>query len=444
MDKNNNKYFDERDLGLKFVNCDAEWYINSLTDAISNDCIHFPCSVDFKSTYNEEVGIDENNADVPKGVQYIFPHFIINSNDMWLQPETDQTEYVNITYITNYSENYSVLIRRTDMALPGFKRFLRDRILFTLAFFNKSNFPMNKTLENIKSYIDLMTLVCFCNKYRNTLSICIGNIEDEISKFFRYEYVVMHTRCIDVYKLELIRLAPCTIADSYSFNINYEKKKLDYHIGEKVQNAYGKNHAKAAASCEAMYEPEKAPAPAKPKEEEKDDGGESDGNGNVVYCDKKDDKEHTPLKAMYNENKPEPTPPNEKPEKLQALDEIYHLLEDEDCALYKIEKEIEELRRRSISFSLEESEEYSKLMEKFFNHDIFIIAKTLESMYNDSIEDGRKASHMVYTRLYRVIEEFIEFAVSARIYASALGIVSITLKHDLDEYGKISIVIENC
>ena len=270
MDKNNNKYFDERDLGLKFVNCDAEWYINSLTDAISNDCMHFPCSVDFKSTYNEEVGIDENNADVPKGVQYIFPHFIINSNDMWLQPETDQTEYVNITYITNYSENYSVLIRRTDMALPGFKRFLRDSILFTLAFFNKSNFPMNKTLGNIKSYIDLMTLVCFCNKYKNTLSINIGNIEDEISRFFRYEYVVMHTRCIDVYKLELIRLAPCTVANSYSFNINYEKKKLDYHVGEKVQNAYGNmNHAKAATSCEAMYEPEKAPVPVQSEEERK-------------------------------------------------------------------------------------------------------------------------------------------------------------------------------
>ena len=270
MDKNNNKYFDERDLGLEFVNCDAEWYINSLSNAISNDCMHFPCSVDFKSTYNEEVGIDENNADVPKGVQYIFPHFIINSNDMWLQPETDQTEYVNITYITNYSENYSVLIRRTDMVLPGFKRFLRDRILFTLAFFNKSNFPMSKTLENIKCYRDLMTLVCFCNKYKNTLSIGIGNTEDEISRFFRYEYVVMHTRCIDVYKLELIRLAPCTIANSYSFNINYEKKKLDYHIGEKVQNAYGNmNHAKAATSCEAMYEPEKAPVPAKPEEERK-------------------------------------------------------------------------------------------------------------------------------------------------------------------------------
>ena len=271
MDKNNNKYFDERDLGLKFINCDAEWYINSLNNAIS-DCNHFPCSVDFKSSYNEEIGIDENNADIPKGVQYIFPHFIINSKDMWLQPETDQTEYVNITYLTNYSETCSVLIRRTDMVLPGFKRFLRDRILFTLAFFNKSNFPMGKKLEDIKCYRDLMTLVCFCNKYKNILRNNVGNveIEDEILRFFSYEYVVMYT--VDyrepIYKLELVRLAPCSIANNYNFNIDYEKKKLNYHVGEKVQNAYGNmNHAKAATSCEAMYESEKAPVLTKPEEE---------------------------------------------------------------------------------------------------------------------------------------------------------------------------------
>lgn len=278
MDNNNSKYFDERDLGLEFVNCDAEWYIKSLNNAMA-DCKNFPCTTEFKSSYDEEVGIDENNADIPKGIKYRFHHFIINNCSMWMEPETDQTEFVDITHITNYNETCSVLIRRPDMVSPGFKRFLRDRIIFTLSFFNKSNFQAkdSRLLEDIKSYRDLMTLVCFCNKYRNTLSIGIGNTEDEISRFFLHKYVVMHT--VDyrdesrklIYKLELVSLDPFGNMPEFCndrFNIDYDKKKLDYHVGENVQNAYGNmNHAKAATSCEAMYEPERALVPAKPEEE---------------------------------------------------------------------------------------------------------------------------------------------------------------------------------
>jgi hypothetical protein len=168
------------------------------------------------------------------------------------------------------------------MAAPGFKRFLRDRIIFTLSFFNKSNFQVkdNRLLEDIRSYRDLMTLVCFCNKYRNVLGIKTGNIEDEISRFFLHKHVVMHT--VDyrdesrklIYKLELVNLDPFG-NNSYRdrldrFNIDYDKIKFDYHVGENVQNAYGNMcHTKAATSCDTICESEKVPAPFKPEEDRK-------------------------------------------------------------------------------------------------------------------------------------------------------------------------------
>lgn len=175
--------------GICFVNCDEAYYQNSLEKA-AKDCVPFAYGIILKQVYSQDVGIDEINPDIPKGIEYKFNHILVKSNK-WIQPDIDEEDSViEITYITDYAEQYTVLIDKRELKTFAFQKFLRDRLIYTLSSLNRGKFSTN--IENVRMYRDMRTLINFCNKYRGLISIPKRN--KPLDKVFNQRFMLIHTK----------------------------------------------------------------------------------------------------------------------------------------------------------------------------------------------------------------------------------------------------------
>ena len=95
---------------------------------------------------------------------YIFPHYLIHSKKHMIQCDNTDT-LIDITAITSYNENVTVLIKRSNLNTPGFKNFLNNRLTASLNFINKMKIKNSEDTERYTCYIELRTLVDFINKY---------------------------------------------------------------------------------------------------------------------------------------------------------------------------------------------------------------------------------------------------------------------------------------
>lgn len=95
---------------------------------------------------------------------YIFPHYLIHSKKHMIQCDNTDT-LIDITAITSYNENVTVLIKRSDLNTPGFKNFLNNRLTASLNCINKMKIKNSEDTERYTCYRELRTLVDFINKY---------------------------------------------------------------------------------------------------------------------------------------------------------------------------------------------------------------------------------------------------------------------------------------
>lgn len=175
--------------GICFVNCDEEYYQKSLKEA-AKDCFPFAYDVILKEVYSQDVGIDETNPDIPKGIEYKFNHILVKSNK-WIQTDIDEEDSViDITYITDYAEQYTVLIDKREMRTFAFQKYLRDRLIYTLSCLNRAKTSTNP--ENVRMYRDMRTLINFCNKYRSLISVPKRN--KPLDRVFNQRFMLIHTK----------------------------------------------------------------------------------------------------------------------------------------------------------------------------------------------------------------------------------------------------------
>lgn len=194
--------------GICFVNCDEAYYQKSLKEA-AKDCVPFAYDVILKEVYSQDVGIDENNPDIPKGIEYKFNHILVKSNK-WIQPDIDEDDSViDITYLTAYAEQYTVLIDKREMRTFAFQKFLRDRLIYNLSCLNRAK--ITTTPENVRMYRDMRTLINFCNKYRSLISVPKRN--KPLDRTFNQRFILIHTEGVSYYSFAIAELPVNPIDD---------------------------------------------------------------------------------------------------------------------------------------------------------------------------------------------------------------------------------------
>ena len=209
--------------GVRYVNTTHEEFIKMMSERYQ-DFSNFNLSTRKVTEYKCELGPGPDDASKDWGAIYLFPHYLIESSKYIIEPDIEDTDLVDITNICAYNEFFTVLIDKKDMSCPGFKRFIMDTVQNMLNTVNGCMIPKARGPENYLSYRQLMTMICFINKYNEYLDILP----------YRFKYVLVHIGDND--ECGYYRYAIATIADydyRYETGINFITKmsdKIDYKI----------------------------------------------------------------------------------------------------------------------------------------------------------------------------------------------------------------------
>ena len=82
----------------------------------------------------------------------------------------DESKFIDVTYVTNYPENCIVLVDASKGLNTDFYWYLKNRIDLLLALVNL-NYDKYNDIENCAAFRDLMSVLCFINKYSDKFVI---------------------------------------------------------------------------------------------------------------------------------------------------------------------------------------------------------------------------------------------------------------------------------
>lgn len=156
--------------GVRYVNTTHKTFTNMMYGR-HHDFPNFNLSTRKVTEYKCDIGPAPDDASKDWGAIYLFPHYLIESHDYIIEPDINDTDLVDITDICAYNELITVLIDKKDMSCPGFRRFILDTLDNMLHTVNSCDIPKTRDPENYLSYRQLMTMICFINKYNKYLSI---------------------------------------------------------------------------------------------------------------------------------------------------------------------------------------------------------------------------------------------------------------------------------
>jgi hypothetical protein len=173
-----NKYLNENEKeeiysennGVRYVNTNHKTFTNMMYGRC-NDFPKLNLSTRKVTEYKCDLGPAPDDASKDWGAIYLFPHYLIESPKYRIEPDIQDTDLVDITYICTYNELLTVLIDKKDMSCPGFRRFILDTLDNMLHTVNECKIPKTRDPENYLSYRQLMTMICFINKYNEYLHI---------------------------------------------------------------------------------------------------------------------------------------------------------------------------------------------------------------------------------------------------------------------------------
>lgn len=174
MEEEIKKAYDEIDNceknGVRYVNTTHKEFIKLMSER-HQDTPNFNLSTRKVTEYKCDLGPGPDDASKDWGAIYLFPHYLIESPKYRIEPDIQDTDLVDITYICTYNELITVLIDKEDMSCPGFRRFILDTLDNMLHTVNGCKIPKTRDPENYVSYRQLMTMICFINKYNEYLRI---------------------------------------------------------------------------------------------------------------------------------------------------------------------------------------------------------------------------------------------------------------------------------
>lgn len=156
--------------GVRYVNTTHKEFIKMMSERHQDSPI-FNLSTRKVTEYKCDLGPGPDDASKDWGAIYLFPHYLIESPKYRIEPDIQDTDLVDITYICTYNELFTVLIDKKDMSCPGFRRFILDTLDNMLHTVNGCKIPKTRDPENYLSYRQLMTMICFINKYNEYLHI---------------------------------------------------------------------------------------------------------------------------------------------------------------------------------------------------------------------------------------------------------------------------------
>ena len=165
--------------GVRYVNTTHEEFTKMMCERHKDNASDFNLSTLKVTEYKCDLGPGPDDASKDWGAVYLFPHYLIKSPKYRIEPDIQDTNLVDITYICSYNETLTVLIDKKDMSCEGFRRFIFDTLENALHTVNGCKIPKTKEPENYTSYRQLMTLICFVNKYSKYLH-------------YRFRYVLVH------------------------------------------------------------------------------------------------------------------------------------------------------------------------------------------------------------------------------------------------------------
>lgn len=165
--------------GVRYVNTTREEFIKMMCEIHRENASDFNLSALKVTEYKCDLGPGPDDASKDWGAIYLFPHYLIKSPKYRIEPDIEDTDLVDITYICTYNELLTVLIDKKDMSCEGFRRFISDTLDNTLYTVNGCKIPKTRDPENYASYRQLMTTICFVNKYSKYLH-------------YRFKYVLVH------------------------------------------------------------------------------------------------------------------------------------------------------------------------------------------------------------------------------------------------------------
>lgn len=157
--------------GVRYVNTTHKEFTNMMYGRRCHDLPNFNLSTRKVTEYKCDLGPGPDDASKDWGAIYLFPHYLIESPKYRIEPDIQDTDLVDITYICTYNELFTVLIDKKDMSCPGFRRFILDTLDNMLHTVNGCKIPKTRDPENYLSYRQLMTMICFINKYNEYLHI---------------------------------------------------------------------------------------------------------------------------------------------------------------------------------------------------------------------------------------------------------------------------------
>ena len=157
--------------GVRYVNTTHKEFINMMYGRRCHDLPNFNLSTRKVTEYKCDLGPGPDDASKDWGAIYLFPHYLIESPKYRIEPDIQDTDLVDITYICTYNELLTVLIDKKDMSCSGFRRFVLDTLDNMLHTVNGCKIPKTRDPENYLSYRQLMTMICFINKYNEYLHI---------------------------------------------------------------------------------------------------------------------------------------------------------------------------------------------------------------------------------------------------------------------------------
>lgn len=186
-----NKYLNENEKEEIYSEKNGVRYVNTthktFTNMMYGRCNDFPklnLSTRKVTEYKCDLGPAPDDASKDWGAIYLFPHYLIESPKYRIEPDIQNTDLVDITYICTYNELLTVLINKKDMSCPGFRRFVLDTLDNMLHAVNRCEIPKTRDPENYLSYRQLMTMICFINKYNEYLHILPYRFKDVLVHIF--------------------------------------------------------------------------------------------------------------------------------------------------------------------------------------------------------------------------------------------------------------------
>lgn len=157
--------------GVRYVNTTHEEFTKMMRERHRDNAFDFNLSALKVTEYKCDLGPGPDDASKDWGAIYLFPHYLIKSPKYRIEPDIEDTDLVDITYICTYNELLTVLIDKKDMSCIGFRRFILDTLDNMLYTVNGCMIPKTRDPENYLSYRQLMTMICFINKYNKYLRI---------------------------------------------------------------------------------------------------------------------------------------------------------------------------------------------------------------------------------------------------------------------------------